>query len=358
MEKDLFGNDCQVLSKKLPVRKGFFISNNRAIDEKKLFEKELNRIQSFSGPVVYHNYKLTHSGITNFKSYENCNRKVHRNSLTNLLNSSIFNSNSQVCNQYFDESLGMAPITIKDYRNFSNSQAKECRKVADKLTYYTKKRKFTSKKSGSHSFKIAFLTLTFPDSCSPVQSLKAFELFLDYLRRTANCVYIWKKELGKKTGRLHYHIIINNFIPYYIVDWKWKRLLISQGVEWPVNEKGEDTKSHYRIELPRKAKQISSYISKYMSKEGLLPVEYGYIWGCSKILKDLKEVVLCQGEVSSDELWNVASKAKILVRDHVSIALVDLMKIEKLAPNIYRYFEKQFYEFQSLISLEQRFVSV
>jgi len=44
--------------------------------------------------------------------------------------------------------------------------------------------KFFIKKTGTHNFKIAFLTLTAPSSASPEQSLAAFDHFLDYLRRT------------------------------------------------------------------------------------------------------------------------------------------------------------------------------
>lgn len=339
-------------------RKGFFIPNKNNSDPKKEFESQLQDIIEYNRSLVYHSYKLTHQGIINYKTYENCNRKNHHNSLSNLLNHNIVNSNSQKANQYFDDSLGLAPITIKDYRNFSTVQSKQCRKMCDKLNYYSKKRKFSSRKSGKYTFKTAFLTLTTPENCTDIQSLAAFDHFLDYLRRTANCVYVWKKELGEKGNRLHYHIMINNFIPYYLVDWKWKRLLLNEGVEWPKNEKDEDTKSHYRIELPRNPKQTSSYISKYLVKEQLLPVEFGFIWGCSKILKELKEIVLTQGDLVTDELWNIAKRAKILVRDYVSMALTDLMKVKDLAPGIYQYFEKQFFEFQEKISLTQRFISI
>lgn len=322
------------------------------------FEKELFEIHKNTGPLVYQNYKLTHQGIINYKSYENCTRKISTNSLANLLNGNGYNHITTMDGNPYDSSLGVAPITIKDYRKMDENQKRQCRKMCNKLSYYTKKREFKSKKTGKYSFKIAFLTLTAPSTAQESQILAAFDHFLDYLRRTANCVYVWKKELGSKSKMLHFHVMINNFVPYYIIDWKWKRLLINEGVQWPKNEKNEDTSSHYRIELPKKAKAVSAYISKYMSKDEYLPKEYGYIWGCSSVLKSLKEIVLIEGEINNDELRNIIKKSKVVATDFVNITCCDLMKVKDLAPNIFKVFEKQFYEFQSAISLTQRFQTV
>lgn len=326
--------------------------------QKEEFEKEISIIEKNRGPIVYQSYKLTHQGIINYKTYENCTRKISHNSLANLLNTSYSNYTSLVDGQPFDNSLGIYPKTIKDYRNMDANQKRQCRKMCNKLTYYTKKRAFKSKKSGHYYFKIAFLTLTAPVTANELQLLKAFDHFLDYLRRTANCVYVWKKEIGSKGEKLHFHIMLNNFIPYYIVDWKWKRLLLNEGVVWSKNEKNEDTKSHYRIELPKNAKQTASYISKYMGKDELLPNEYGYIWGCSQVLKELKEIVLIEGEVNNNELWNIIKKSKTIATDFVNITCCDLMKVKNIAPGLYKIFEKQFFEFQLKISLKQRFMTV
>lgn len=322
------------------------------------FNKQLDEIQKNRGPIVYQSYKLTHQGIINYKTYENCTRKIKHSSLANLLNTSYRNFNTLEDGQPFDNSLGVYPISFRDHRKMDETQKRQCRKMCNKLSYYTKKREFKSKKSGKYYFKIAFLTLTSPESATDTQILKAFEHFLDYLRRTANCVYVWKKELGSKGKKLHFHVMINNFIPYYLVDWKWKRLLINEGVVWPKNENNQDTKSHYRIELPRNAKQTSSYISKYLSKDEFLPLELGYIWGCSDILKKLKEIVLIEGEVNNNELWNIIKKSKNVATDYVNITCCDLMKVKSIAPELYAIFEKQFYEFQYKISLDQRFCQV
>ena len=337
------------------IQSPLLIHQKQAKDE---FNSQLDEIHKNRGPIVYQSYKLTHQGIINYKTYENCKRKISHSSLCNLLNSHNYNTNTLEGGQPFDDSLGIYPKTIRDYRKMDEAQKRHCRKMCNKLSYYTKKREFKSKKTGKYIFKIAFLTLTAPQTAQDSQILAAFDHFLDYLRRTANCIYVWKKEIGKKGEKLHFHIMINNFIPYYIVNWKWKRLLINEGVVWPKNEKNEDTSSHYRIELPRNVKQTSSYVSKYMAKDEFLPMEYGYVWGCSKVLKELKEIVLIEGEINNNELWNIIKKSKTVSTDFVNITCCDLMKVEAIAPELYKIFEKQFFEFQYKISLEPRFYQV
>jgi hypothetical protein len=349
--------------------------SNRTIIEdngKKEFETELNRIA-----LSYYQYKLKHNGITSFKTFENCNRKMKFNSLCNLRNYNMFDY-SEFNDGFngFDSSDKKAMNSMLSYlqfekekenkRNLCEKQVRAIKNACNKLSYYSKERIFMSKKTGKYKFKTAFLTLTAPETASNIQILAAFEHFLDYLRRTALCNYVWKKELGKKSKMLHFHIMINNFIPFYIVSWKWKRLLMNEGVIWPVNDLGKQTESHYRIELPRNSKIASSYIAKYMSKGDEMEIESidpitnkiyktGYLWGQSKQLKDLKEIAITEDMFETEEMFTLINKYKLVVKDFVSHLCVDIMKVKLIAPSIFGYFEKQFYSFQELLSLPQKF---
>lgn len=334
------------------------ISESKKDSAKREFESELNRLSVERIKAVIQNYKLTDKGIVSFKSFEGYSRRLHHNSLANLLNYNPDSSDYWKEGKPFDESLGFGVKDVKDYRLLNKQQAREVRKMCDKLSYYTGKRKFIVKKKKEYSMKVAFITLTTPPNCSDQQSLKAFDGFLDYLRRTANCVYVWKKELGEDSNRLHYHIMVNNFVPYYIISWKWKRLLLNQGVIWSLNEKGEETNSHSRIELPRNEKQTGKYISKYVAKDCELKRELGYIWGCSDVLRELKEVVLIESEVENDELWNLIKSYKTITTDYVGIVCCDLTKVKKLAPMLYNIFMKQYFNFRDTLTLPQRFQGV
>lgn len=328
-------------------------------------------------PLVYWNNKLKHSGITSYKVFENINRRPHSNSLQNLLNNRSF-TNSDL-NQYIDtfqslsdddqrsrlndevcESLNHDDYSIylkqtRQIRNLNPSQSKKVRSLVEKLTYYTQTRKFTSSKGKKLNMKVAFITLTSPENTTNEQMLKAFNHFLDYLQRTANCVYVWKKELGEQNSKLHYHIVVNNFVPYYIINWKWKRLLVSEGVDWPLNEKGRDTTSHYRIELPKNAKLVSHYIAKYMSKAYDLPGNMGYVYGNSRILTELKETDLAEWEVNTNELEAIQKSHKTIKHDYTQHICCNLLHLSKLAPDLYKLFMEQYVQFSEKITLPQKF---
>jgi len=328
-------------------------------------------------PLIYFNSKLTHSGITSYKVFEHCNRRSHKNSLRNLLNqvtrnsdelnylvnlfrNSLNNDERSRCND-----LAVDNLTNSDYdqflratfqaRHLNPAQSRKIKSLCSKLSYYSASREFTSKKSGKYRFKVAFLTLTAPESTEPSQFLEAFNHFLDYLRRTANCVFVWKKELGELNEKLHVHILVNNFIPYYIVEWKWKRLLIAEGVEWPVNEQGQPTTSHYRIEVPKSKKQIAHYVAKYMSKAYDLPRIFGYISGHSKVLADCHEVNIIEGDLPWDELDRIMSKSKVIRGQYVSHVCCDLLQVKAIAPKIGALFEEQYLRFTQILTLPQKF---
>jgi hypothetical protein len=329
---------------------------------------------------VYRNLKLTNSGIISYKVFQNCHRKMRESSLRNLINnksarSEIFVNLLAQFNQttsddqkkeVYDQALCyLNDQELKEFydstnkvRTLSPAQSRKIRQLCSKLYYYSQTRKFTSKKSGSYSMRCAFLTLTTPSSCTDVQSLNAFNHFLDYIQRTANCVYVYKKELGSEGHRLHYHLLINNFIPYYIVAWKWKRLLINEGVQWEVNKEGKETESHYRIELPRSRKSTAHYIAKYMSKGEGLPGNCGLISSHSSILDELREVTIIESDVDCDELNRICSKSKVLKGEYVSIICCDLLRHQKIAPELYSLFYDQYLKFSESITLPQKFFLV
>ena len=330
-----------------------------------------------SNPLVYYNSKLSHSGITSYKVFEHFNRRRHPHCLSNLLNQPAVHSKD--VRFYADTFKSLSTdgersslideaiinLTYEDYQAFLSrsfltrtlnpSQSRKTRYLCQKLQYYSANRNFSSKKTGVYSFRIAFLSLTAPATCEPSQLLNAFHHFLDYLRRTANCVYVWKKELGEESRRLHFHVMLNNFVPYYIISWKWKRLLINEGVEWPLKENGNPTDSHYRIELPRSKQKIGHYISKYMSKAYALPAEYGYISGHSAILDTCEEIRLIESDLPLDELEKIMESHKVIRSEFMSHVCVDLLHVKHIAPKIGALFEIQYLRFSETLTMPQKF---
>jgi len=331
----------------------------------------------FPPAIVYEISKLTHNGIIGFKRFEGYTRKMAQSSFDNLLSTSNISNevlrnlvnayksaqNSQEQSEVNNKAIVLLSQEVYDSylvkthqsRNLNSKQSGIIRKMSEKLSYYTQTRKFTSKKTGEYSMKIAFLTLTSPDNASPEQLLNAFTKFLEYLHRTANCNYVWKKELGDTGKHLHFHIVINNFIPHYIVSWKWKRLLIGEGVSFSLPDSKNDSNSHSRIELPRSAKQVSHYISKYMSKAYELPGNYGYIAGFSPILKNLPELLIEPDSPLNEEINNLVKTSKVIKHEYVSIVCVDLLQVKERAPNLFSVFEAQYINNSNLVTMPQKF---
>lgn len=331
-------------------------------------------------PLVYWNVKLTHNGITGYKRFENFNRKMHTNSLSNLLGINSFlekdilflvseykqcknDDQRSLINDKAVEMLNQEQFDIylqrtHQARHLNPSQSRKITNLCKKLTYYSQKRIFTSKKTGKYSMRVAFLTLTAPSDADPKAVCKAFNHFLDYLQRTANCVYVWKKELGDQSELLHFHLLINNFIPYYVIAWKWKRLLLAENVKWTITEAGADSNSHYRIELPRNAKQAAHYIAKYMSKAYDLPGEYGFISGHSKILDTLKELTIIEGNYPLNEINKLCDLNKVIRKDYVSIICCNLLHVKHICPELFALFESQYISFSQAITLPQKFHEV
>lgn len=294
--------------------------------------------------IVYGMSKISHSGVSCWKTFEGFNRKMAKSSLKNLLN--------QLQSDYGTVD---SKQQIANTRKLNSKQTRQIKNYANKLCYYSHIRTFQSKKSGKYQFKVAFVTLTAPSTASNNQLIKAFEAFLEWIRRTCNCTYVWKKELGEIGGHLHFHLLINNFIPYYLISWKWRKLLIFQNVKWTTNESGKDTNSHSRIELPKSRRLVAHYIAKYMSKAYELPKELGYISGHSEVLETCKEMKFIENDLPKDEVLELMKHYRTIRDQFITHICVDLRYIQTIAPTIYYYFMQQFKSFQESICLPQKY---
>lgn len=369
---------------KLPsIRRGCAITSPALLSKifpevpKKQFEEQISQIVPSAGPIVYWNAKFTHNGVTGYKVFDGFSRRIHHNSLSNLLSCSSFGNetvewlvkqfkaclnddersriNDQAVSLLNQEEFESFLSRTRQTRHLNPAQSRKIANLSKKLAYYTQVREFKSKKSGKYRMRVAFLTLTAPDGTEPMQVIRAFNHFLDYLQRTANCVYVWKKELGDESERLHFHVLINNFIPYYIISWKWKRLLLAENVVWPLNADGSECNAHTRIELPRNRRQTAHYISKYLSKAYDLPGNYGYISGHSSVLDELKEFTMAEDVYPVAELNRLIDHFKTIRKDYVTVICCDLLKIKEMCPIIGALFEEQYLAFSQRITLPQKF---
>ena len=149
------------------------------------------------------------------------------------------------------------------------------------------KRVYSRKENKTFKFKVAFVTLTLPDTKEKISPAdfqkKLLNPFLVYIRKYNNLKnYVWKMEY-QKNGKLHCHLTVDVFIHYLDIRKAWNRLLIKNGYMVDFEAKfGHSDPNSTDIHAVHKIKNIAAYISKYLSKPiGSDTGFKGRIWGCS-----------------------------------------------------------------------------
>ena len=149
------------------------------------------------------------------------------------------------------------------------------------------KRVYSKKENKEFKFKVAFVTLTLPDTKNPITPAdfqkKLLNPFLVYIRKYNNLKnYVWKMEY-QQNGKLHCHLTVDIFIHYADIRKAWNRLLEKNGYLTEFEAKfGHKNPNSTDIHAVHKIKNIAAYISKYLSKPMGTDNKFtGRIWGCS-----------------------------------------------------------------------------
>lgn len=179
-----------------------------------------------------------------------------------------------------------------------------------------KKRVFSVKSQSSFNFKVAFITLTLPDTDMRVNNAaftkQLLNPFLVYLRKYHQLKnYVWKMEY-QKNGKLHCHITIDTFVHWRDIRKVWNRLLLRNGYLSKFERAfGHSNPNSTDIHAIKKIKNLAAYLAKYMAKNNELSIEHegkeyfytpvmdGRIWSCNYELSRAKN---CKLHVPADEL--------------------------------------------------------
>lgn len=200
-----------------------------------------------------------------------------------------------------------------------------------------KKRVFSVKHQSHFYFKVAFITLTLPDTDQPVNEKKfsqdLLNPFLVYLRKYHQLKnYVWKMEY-QQNGKLHCHITIDTFVHWRDIRKTWNRLLSRNGLLSAFERaNGHADPNSTDIHSIKKIKNLAAYLAKYMAKDNVLkkivngvekeyiPTLSGRIWSCSYELSRAKE---CKVHIPADQaahelkcLFDKEIEYKDLTREH------------------------------------------
>ena len=141
-------------------------------------------------------------------------------------------------------------------------------------TKIDKSQPFASGNIKTWSFRLAFITLTLSDvQIHSDEYIKEHLLqpFLYWLDRYYNCFYVWKAE-SQINGNIHFHLTVDQYVPWKSVRAKWNKLLAKHGY-CKVNQDGSNDKgdSATQIKAVLNEKQCARDIADYVAKKDKLP---------------------------------------------------------------------------------------
>lgn len=251
---------------------------------------------------------------------------------------------------------------------------RKIKKAVDYTLAVTTEKRITDRITGrSIKMKLAFITLTLPSTQMHSDKeiigklLNQFLIEIKKYYKVRN--YIWRAE-KQENGNIHFHILIDKFIPYQELRDRWNRITEKLGyvsryrleqMKW--HEKGfkvrknllktwsyEKQKSAYErgskqhwhspnstdIHSLQKIINIKAYITKYITKqpksqnnnsnqEPLAQEQTGRVWGCNRELNNLKGAQLDIDNKTSDQLQLLADNPKVhkFKGDYFEIFYVD-----------------------------------
>lgn len=275
---------------------------------------------------------------------------------------------------------------VEDQSKFLNSSRKAnglvsdqaVRKISKALEYLivTAREKTVKEKVYGKivRFRTAFVTLTLPSK--QIHSDKeiingCLNQFLIELRKYHGVRnYVWRAEL-QKNGNIHFHLIIDCFVPWNDMRNRWNRIVNKLGYVDRFQEiHGKKTPNSTDIHSTRKVINLKLYLIKYMAKDNKEQqnnetsqecnrIQEGRIWGCNQELSQTRGLNLIIDSEISEELKKVIDNHKIKKYEAVyfTVYYLDYHKLKLYGSDLlFKYFSD--YLFEKLNYSEQLKITV
>lgn len=140
------------------------------------------------------------------------------------------------------------------------------------LLYLAKPKKVTDSETGKRFiFKVNFITLTLPaKQCHSDQEIsnRCLKNFLDVCRKKVGLDnYIWRAE-AQANGNIHFHLVTDKYIHHSDIRQWWNQSVELLGYVQMFQKKFHHTNPNsIDVHSVKHVNKLSSYLSKYMSKE-------------------------------------------------------------------------------------------
>jgi hypothetical protein len=227
--------------------------------------------------------------------------------------------------------------------------------------------------SQSIKFKIAFITLTLSSvqvhTDNEIKNKLLNQLFIEFKNKYKVTNYVWRCE-KQLNGNVHFHILVDKFIPHAELREIWNRLQNKLGyVDRYQNKmqnisykdyadsfkyrksytesairtayaKGKATNWKYPnstdVHSLQFIKDIDSYLCKYMVKNEQNEGIVGRLWGCSHSLSNIKGGTAIVDTNISGELSKLfaSGHSKFFTSDYYTIVFEDIMFLKYIGCNI------------------------
>jgi hypothetical protein len=242
------------------------------------------------------------------------------------------------------------------------------------LNFVTESRKVEAHdRSFTINFKIAFITLTLSSpqihTDNEIKSKLLNQLFIELKRKYKVSHYVWRSE-KQSTGNVHFHLLLDQFIPHQELRELWNRLQNKLGyvdayaarMSKLTYKEYFDLFKHNKKYTPESIKKawikgkstewrypnstdvhsllyindIDKYLCKYMVKSEQNAGLEGRLWGCSQSLSNITGGVSIVDSSISSELSLLASSGncRFFKGDYYQICFTDIMWLKHIGCNV------------------------
>lgn len=235
-------------------------------------------------------------------------------------------------------------------RGFLSVNAKrKLQKAIEYLLYLSAEKRIYNRTTKKFlKFKVAFVTLTLSSEQKHTDDQirkKLLHQLLVELKKNYNVEnYVWKAE-KQLNGNIHFHIVLDRFIPHQQLRSRWNRIQNKLGYidAYQQKHKGKTNPNSVDIHSLYNIKNIGSYLSKYMSKN----VEYrddmnpedlqklivkGKLWGSNHELANIKGASIPIDTFVEKELRKLTAskKVKTYVADYFTVIYINVNQLLKM----------------------------